>query len=120
MGAPRVPAATDVPNSEPCWWHFLAFPQHLQDKLSAQRLLRWVLHGLSLAIESFFSPTDGIDVNDDPLVAVAHHDRRAATIFIKVTMLLGSVGNCVVCGICAAFLHAYWTSCDHCSRPMRT
>jgi len=116
---PRVPPATDVLGSEPCWRHFLVFPQHLQDQLNAQRLLRLVCHKLSLATESFFSPVDGVVVNDDPLVAVAQHDRHAATSFIKVTMFLSSVGNCVICGICAAFLHAYWSCCANCNRPMR-
>jgi len=118
--ATRNSSATGVLGCEPCWRHFMAFPQHLEDKLGAQRLLRWVFNRLLLSLEPLFSPTDGVVMNDDPLVAVARYDQRAATTFVKVTLFLTSIGNFVLCGICAAFLHAYWTSSGNCSRPIRT
>lgn len=117
--APRVLLAADVLSSEPSWRQFLALPQQWQNRLKARSLLRSVFNRLSLATESFFSPIDGVVVNDDPLVAVAQHDRHAATNFIKVTMFLSSFGNCIICGLCAAFLHVNWACCATCSRPMR-
>jgi hypothetical protein len=56
----------------------------------------------------------------DPLVALVRHEPTAATRFLQVLMLGGSILSAVVCTICWCLLYFRWRECASCcDRPLR-
>lgn len=75
-----------------------------------------MLQRIVKAARAFFSSSEW---SNDPLVDVVRRDSRAASLFIRIVMIVSGFGSLVVCAASVLFLSLFWTRCRSCDRPLR-
>lgn len=70
---------------------------------------------------NFFEPQDPNNVGpiQDGLTELMRWDPAAATVFLKTSIKLGSVGSMIATSCCMTFFLLHWSQCGSCNRPLR-